>query len=370
MIPLGLDNSNLLFERIFLSCVMKKSPDDYNAKAPARKPAVLSQEEQDRLAKEKIKQERKAQTAAASGFRVSTPGVQHISSTASKPAYDYAKAGGNSVPTESWRKHRQTKKESRSNLLDSLRQSSLKGYYDNMIDEHNLSSGSIGISEPAPASMCDRVIEGDLKVSLRSSSIGGIYDDMTKAVGRKSPTIFDDCDAREGDDGSGDYGVNNAFSNYKIRNHDSGDYAPDSTHAFVNDNIREVDDESGSKRPKKIKHRKKSKEEGSSKSRRSRRTTANVDNTSKPRFVNNQLTGSADLNGDDDELTKRIMEKLREKDRRRKKKDKKKSRKSRIKEIEIQEEDDDSLVGEEEEGKRRELLFSPGASLHYFCTVC
>ena len=395
---------------------MKKSPDDYNAKAPARKPAVLSQEEQDRLAKEKIKQERKAQTAAASGFRVSTPGVQHISSTASKPAYDYAKAGGNSVPTESWRKHRQTKKESRSNLLDSLRQSSLKGYYDNMIDEHNLSSGSIGISEPAPASMCDRVIEGDLKVSLRSSSIGGIYDDMTKAVGRKSPTIFDDCDAREGDDGSGDYGVNNAFSNYKIRNHDSGDYAPDSTHAFVNDNIREVDDESGSKRPKKIKHRKKSKEEGSSKSRRSRRTIANVDNTSKPRFVN-QLTGSADLNGDDDELTKRIMEKLREKerreaeghmvdksadklktsrsrrtianddlnfngdddeltkrimeklrekDRRRKKKDKKKSRKSRIKEIEIQEEDDDSLVGEEEEEKRRELLFSPGASLHLF----
>ena len=343
---------------------MKKSPDDYKAKARASKPA-MSQEEQDRLVKEKIKQERKYQTVAASSFRA--PGVQHISSAASKPAYNYAKAGGSSESTESGGKDRGEMK-----LISkrSSRMSTLSGCYDDMIDEYN-SSGSIACDEPEPPSMCDRVMKGNLGVSLRSSSIGGIYDDMVEAEEPKFETISEGCGVGEGDDDSGEdaSGLNSAFSNYKI-----GDDAPGLDHDFSNWKMGEVDDESGSKRPKKSKHRKKSKEEGSSKSadksksRRSRRTIANVvDDVSKSRSVkrDGRLPRGAGLNGDDDELSQRIMEKLREKDRRRKKKEKKekkRSRKTRIKEIREEDDDDDSF-DEKEEENRRELIFLPAALL-------
>ena len=175
--------------------------------------STISQDQHDKLIKEQIKEERKRQMIFASSVKTSiTPGIQQVSSSQYKSNHGYTKTGRD----ESARSHedknilakRGTKEEQKNQWMGiSLRQSTLGGFYDDMIEKEIVSDRITTTTLPKPetGSYESKSIGEKEGEKSRKSKPGSDYHMKTVEedirVGLASYKIQDVVDTVENDDG-------------------------------------------------------------------------------------------------------------------------------------------------------------------------
>lgn len=257
----------------------------------------MSQEEKDRLMKERIKQQMMEQSKVASSFRQSatTPGVQHIPPQDKKhpPELEFSALKVEGGKT----KDRESKKAQRKKVAASLRQSTWAGLYDEMIENEFKADARSRIPPQSEEGNNYEKTSSSKGKPIEQDFPSSIKDINEEQINKEEPDRLKKSELSDGM-------IEDDNSKSKHRSHHKKSHSSE-----LSDGRMEEDERTKSRRHKRTELGN-STTNDKSKSRRNKRTE-----------LKSHLKSSlaSDAPGDD-ELSRRIEEKLRERERMKKKK--------------------------------------------------